>query len=84
MVCDKHGILKVWLKTVHIGKADGSSLDHWEVNCKTSQWRLTSFVNYDKDGRVTNSDEHVVVEWQDAIPDSVGEKELNTVCRKKP
>jgi len=84
VLCDEKGMLKVWIKAVEIdtSKRLSHSMTRFELNCRKDQMRVLSDTSYDKNGAVIRSETVRTPEWEEVIPDSVGETILNTVCRK--
>lgn len=56
------------------------SLDLYELNCRDSTIRVTSSTDYDYLGTVLGSYQAGYARWEDAVPESVGETILRTVC----
>lgn len=82
-VCEK-GILKVWIKSIQKDTTTplAYSIDRIELNCRSNQSRLISTVKYRNDGSVFDSVSIRTPQWNDVIPESVGERILETLCRK--
>jgi hypothetical protein len=83
--CDSSGILSAWVKGTY--DADGksiSTMSRYELKCRANQLRVTSQTEYRRDGTVASSRSYKRAEWDEAIPDSVGEGVLRTVCHKSP
>ncbi|HEV7744421.1 MAG TPA: surface-adhesin E family protein [Pyrinomonadaceae bacterium] len=82
-VCDK-GILKVWFKSVEkdTDKPLSYTMRRYEVNCRSNQLRLTSMVQYRKNGAVLDSIDLKGPDWNDPVPDSMGESIVEAVCHK--
>lgn len=83
-VCDQV-VIKVWVKSVSrdADKLATGSMSLYELKCKANQIRVTRSVEYDKDGNVQTSDVEPTAKWKEAVPESVGESILNTVCNKQ-
>jgi len=82
-VCDK-GILKVWFKAVekNTEKPLSYTMRRYEVNCRSNQFRTTSIVQYRKNGAVLDSVDLKRADWDDPVPDSMGESIVEAVCHK--
>ena len=80
--CTDNGILKVWIKEKHKDTDLKYGLILYELKCKTDELRVKSRTEYQKDGRVLDSDEYPNSSWSDVIPDSMGEEIMKTVCRR--
>lgn len=86
-VCVDHIFIRVWVKSV---SRDGENLTTgsmalYELKCKTNQIRVTKHIEYDKDGQSKASDSYsdYRAKWEQAVPESVGKRILNTVCNKR-
>jgi ATP-dependent protease HslVU (ClpYQ) ATPase subunit len=55
--CMDNGVPKVWIKGRHKQTDLKYSLTHYELKCKTDELRATSLTEYEKDGRVVESNE---------------------------
>jgi hypothetical protein len=82
MTCDSKGVLKVWIRTEGIGYGETRAMTRYEINCRNNQTRIMSMVKYDSGGGVTSNRSWKNPDWDEVIPDSVGEAILETVCRK--
>lgn len=82
--CASGGILSAWIKGTYDDEGKSiASMTRYEFKCRIDQLRITSQTEYYKDGRVKASETYKNAEWEEAIPDSVGERILETICRKK-
>ena len=83
-VCD-HVVIKVWVKALSrdAGNPATRSMSLYELKCKTRRIRLTQTVEYDQDGKVQRSDDTDKATWRNAVPESIGEGILNTICGVK-
>jgi hypothetical protein len=79
--CTDNGILKAWIKEMHIGTDLKYALVLYELKCKTDELRVKSRTEYERDGHVLESDEYQNESWSDVIPDSIGDSIMKTVCR---
>jgi hypothetical protein len=81
--CDRTtGIMKVWIKERAVGSEETASMMRYELKCRSNELRVTSLTEYLKTGDVSRSRTYKTPEWNEVIPDSVGEGILETVCRK--
>lgn len=82
ILCDDEGVLRVWTKEVKDGETHDASISRNEFKCRTNQMRTVSRTEYKKDGSVSESWANDKVRWSEVIPDSIGERMLEHVCRK--
>ena len=80
--CGDNGILKTWIKEMHLNTDLKYALVLYELNCKTDELRVVSVTEYDKDGHVIESRQYNDPAWSDAVPESIGEEILKIACRK--
>lgn len=80
--CDANGILKVWIKGTYDAGKSIATMSRYELRCRANQLRISSQTEYNRDGTVATSRSYKNPEWDEAIPDSVGERVLQTVCHK--
>jgi hypothetical protein len=80
-VCD-HVVIRIWVKALSRDANNPAirSMSLYELKCKTRQIRVTQTVEYDQDGKVQTSDDTNKARWRDAVPESIGEGILNTIC----
>jgi len=74
--------LKVWVKTEKAGNDQTREMNRYEINCHADKLRITTSVEYDLKGRVERNRSWKNPDWDEVIPDSVGERIVETVCRK--
>lgn len=84
MLCDKNGILKVWGKSIEKDTTKNLSYQivRYELKCRSNQIKIVSGTDYDKSGKVLKLRTYDDPTWEDAIPDSIGEAILETICHK--
>ena len=51
-----------------------------EFDCLNRKMRTLSAIDYDEVGKVLSSFEFQDVPWEEVVPESVGELELDAVC----
>lgn len=73
--------VKFWIKiSQQSGGIDAPySLHNYELNCVAKRLRTVSFMDYNASGDVIRS--HEGGEWEGIVPDTFGEKYLNSICR---
>ena len=84
---------RVWVKTIankiqynKNGKTydliNGTSLNHYEFNCSLRQMKLLGYAYYNSKGNVVQSKSYneYLTDFQDVLPESIGEMLLNKVC----
>jgi hypothetical protein len=86
MRCDK-GVLKVWIKVVakktkSTAEVSPYSIRRYELKCGSSEVRVISSTAYGKTGDVLLSQQFSNAIWEEAIPGSIAEHILETVCHK--
>jgi hypothetical protein len=82
--CNRNtGIIKVWVKGEAVDSDRTTSMTRYEVKCRANQLRIMSQTEYLKNRNVSSSRTYKNPEWDEVIPDSVGERILETVCRKR-
>lgn len=82
--CDRNtGIIKVWVKGEAVDSERTTSMTRYEIKCRLDQLRIMSQIQYLRNGSVASSRTYRNPEWDDVIPDSVGERILETMCRKR-
>lgn len=83
ITCEANGTLRVWIKGTYddAGKSM-ATMSRYELKCRANQLRITSQTEYNRNGTVATSVSYKNPEWDEAIPDSVGERVLQTVCHK--
>lgn len=59
----------------------GYTLVYWEFNCSEMKSRVIGIANYEASGKVIISKDLNNREWDNVIPDSLGEHFANTVCK---
>jgi hypothetical protein len=57
-------------------------MERYELKCKAHQVRVTDTVEYDQNGNVAVSESTPRAKWKDAVPESVGEGILKSVCKR--
>ena len=90
---EKYGSTKVWVKEVSKSLAyytktgkkafiNGYSMTLYDTNCDEKQLALVSLTVYNLSGNVVSTTklEEYEIDWQDVIPDSVGEMILTKAC----
>ena len=83
-ICDAdRKVLKTWIKAIP-DSPDGHaySLELFELNCRTYQLRRTSQTKYTSTGDIVDFRSIKEAEWDDVIPDSIGQTIFNTACRR--
>jgi hypothetical protein len=84
VTCGSGGILSAWVKGTYDNEAKSiSDMTRYEFKCRLNHLRITSQAEYYKDGSVKSSRTYKNAEWDEVIPDSVGESILEGICRKK-
>lgn len=82
------GIVRVWTKRQKIG-SDRLMMELNEYDCGKRATRTLKTVMYDSEGKMVITDltsqlySTPNAEWEFVIPDTMGEKELLTICRIK-
>jgi len=81
-------VVRVWTRRHHIGeKFDGFTMYLNEYNCRTRAFRSLKTVMYDKSGKMLITEltiqlyETPNADWEFAIPNTLGEEELDHICR---
>jgi hypothetical protein len=84
VTCGAGGVLSTWIKGTYDDAATSiASMSRYEMKCHANQLRITSQIEYYKDGQVKSSRTYKKPEWDEVAPDSVGERLLETLCHKK-
>ena len=86
MRCNK-GVLKVWIKAVakytkSTAEVSPYSIRRYELKCGSNEVRVISSTAYGKTGDVLLSQEFPNANWEEAIPGSIAEHILETVCHE--
>lgn len=79
--CTDGGILKAWIKQMHLGSDLQYALVLYELKCNADQYRIVSVTEYNEVGAVLSSDKSDDADWRDVVPESVAEVILKAVCR---
>jgi hypothetical protein len=82
--CDaKTTVLKSWIKEEHKNTDGDYALVLYEMKCKSSQLRVKTVIEYDRNGGLLETNNHGDDEpWQDVAPGTAGEVMLRTACRR--
>lgn len=78
-----------WIRSTYspptkIGDIEGiaDTTDRWIVNCSEQAIKTSSLTAYSKSGAVLHSATYPYATWKQAIPDSMGETILQSVCNE--
>lgn len=77
-----NGTKRAWFSSVEIN--EGSSKRLWSFRCGTRESDVISLNDYDKDGRVSKTEDYPHRNYSPVVPDSIGETMLEIVCSKTP
>jgi len=68
--------VRLWIKTVRSQETETVAYD---VNCRTKRMSTNSVIDYDANGKILKRSD-VSSEWQQIVPDTIGEQFYNGAC----
>ena len=86
-LCDTEtGVLRAWIKVIPDSSYTAGysqALHRYELKCRKEQLRVTEVTRYKSDGVLLGTVSSKYVEWDEALPESIGRAILDRVCRNK-